>query len=59
MIPKFVTNFFNLFKKEESAGERMERWDKENSEIQRLNDLHEKASKTKTRKKSKPVTYNF
>ena len=60
MIPNFILNFFKIFKKEESAGERMERWEKEKAEMQRLNELHEKASKNKTRKiKSKPVNYNF
>ena len=59
MIPNFITKFFNLFKKDESASERMGRREKENAEMQRLNELHEKASKTKTKKKSKPVTYNF
>ena len=59
MIPNFITKFFNLFKKDESASERMGRREKENAEMQRLNELHEKASNTKTKKKSKPVTYNF
>ena len=53
-----------LFKKEETPMERMQRWEKENAEVQRLNELHEKASKNRTPKKkkkskSKPVNYNF
>ncbi len=49
-----------LFKKEESTIARIRRMEKENAEIQRLNELHEKASKDRTpKKKKKPVTYNF
>ena len=55
-----IQKFKNLFKKEESAIERIRRWDKENAEIQRLNELHEKARKPYKRKKgSKPVTYSL
>ena len=49
----------DLFKKEESTIARIRRMEKENAEIQRLNELHEKASKDRTPKKKKPVTYNF
>ena len=41
----------NLFKKEESTIDRIRRWDKENEEIQRLNELHEKARKLYKRKR--------
>ena len=54
-----LQKFMAFFKKEETPMERMQRWEKENEEIQRLNELHEKASKDKTPKKKKPVTYNF
>jgi hypothetical protein len=55
-----LQKFKSLFKKEESALARIRRMEKENAEIQRLNELHEKASKDKTpKKKRKPVTYNF
>ena len=47
-----------LFKKEESTIARIRRMEKENAEIQRLNELHEKASKDRKPKKRKPVTYN-
>jgi hypothetical protein len=56
----FIQKFLDLFKKEESTMERIRKMEKENSEIQRLNELHEKASKDRTpKKKRKPVTYNF
>jgi hypothetical protein len=55
-----LQKFKGLFKKEETPMERMQRWEKENAEIQRLNELHEKASKDKTpKKKSKPVNYTL
>ena len=50
--------FKNLFKKEESAIDRIRRWDREKEEIQRLKE-HEKARKPSKRKKSKPVTYSL
>ena len=45
---------FELFslKGEEPEHKRLERWDKESSEIQRLNDLHEKARKPYKRKRA-------
>jgi hypothetical protein len=51
----------DLFKKEESTIARIRKMEKENAEIQRLNELHEKASKNRTlkKKKSKPVNYTF
>ena len=59
-MANFLQKFMGLFKKEETPMERMQRWEKENAEIQRLNELHEKASKDRTpKKKKKPVTYNF
>jgi hypothetical protein len=49
-----------FFKGEEPEHKRLERWDKENTEMQRLNELHEKARKPYKRKKgSKPVTYSL
>jgi len=50
-----------FFKKEETTMERIKRMEKENAEVQRMNELHEKASKNRTpkKKKSKPVNYNF
>ena len=56
-----VQKFMGLFKKEETPMERMQRWEKENKEIQRLNESHEKASKNRTpkKKKSKPVNYTL
>ena len=60
-MANFLENFLGLFKKEETTMERIKRMEKENAEVQRLNELHEKASKnrTKKKKKSKPVNYNF
>ena len=57
----FIQKFMGLFKKEETPMERMQRWEKENAEVQRLNELHEKASKNRTpkKKKSKPVNYTL
>ena len=60
-MANFIQKFINLFKKEDQEEKRRE---KENTEIQRLNELHEKASKNRTKKKktkskSKPVNYNF
>jgi hypothetical protein len=57
----FIQKFLDLFKKEETTLARIRKMEKENAEIQRLNELHEKASKDRTpkKKKSKPVTYNF
>ena len=60
-MANFIQKFINLFKKEDREGKRRE---KENTEIQRLNELHEKDSKNRTKKKkkkskSKPVNYNF
>ena len=57
----FIQKFMGLFKKEESTIARIRRMEKENAEVQRLNELHEKASKNRTpkKKKSKPVNYNF
>ena len=56
----YLRKFLDLFKKEESTIARIRRMEKENAEIQRLNELHEKASKDRTpKKKKKPVTYNF
>ena len=52
-MANFIQEFINLFKKEEPEHKRLERWDKENTEIQRLNDLHEKARKPYKRKKKK------
>ena len=57
-----LQKFKSLFKKEETTMERMERWGKENAEVQKQNELHEKASKNRTKKKkkkSKPINYNF
>ena len=56
-----LQKFKGLFKKEETPMERMQRWEKENAEVQRLNELHEKASKNRTpkKKKSKPVNYTL
>ena len=60
-MENYLQKFLGLFKKEESTLARIRRMEKENSEIQRLNELHEKASKNRTlkKKKSKPVNYNF
>jgi len=60
-MANLLQKFLGLFKKEESTLARIRRMEKENAEIQRLNELHEKASKDRTpkKKKSKPVTYNF
>tara|TARA_B100000809_G_scaffold255341_1_gene293724 strand:- start:124 stop:306 length:183 start_codon:yes stop_codon:yes gene_type:complete len=58
-MANLLQKFVNLFKKEEPEHKRLERWDKDNTEIQRLNDLHEKARKPYKRKKSKPVTYSL
>ena len=59
-MANLLQKFRDLFKKEESTIARIRRMEKENAEIQRLNELHEKASKDKTpKKKRKPVTYNF
>ena len=62
MIPNFITKFFNLFKKKESTLQRMERWEAENKETERLKELHKSARSQEVlikKKKSKPVTYNF
>jgi hypothetical protein len=59
-MANLLQKFRDLFKKEESTIDRIRRMEKENAEIQRLNELHEKASKDKPpKKKRKPVTYNF
>ena len=59
-MENYLQKFLGLFKKEESTLARIRRMEKENAEIQRLNELHEKASKDKPpKKKRKPVTYNF
>ena len=59
-MENYLQKFMGLFKKEESTLARIRRMEKENAEIQRLNELHEKASKDKPpKKKRKPVTYNF
>ena len=60
-MANFIQKFMSLFKKEDQEKKMQE---KENAEIQRLNELHEKASKNRTKKKkkkskSKPVNYNF
>ena len=57
-MENYLQKFMGLFKKEESTIARIRRMEKENAEIQRLNELHEKASKDRKPKK-KPVTYNF
>jgi hypothetical protein len=59
-MENYLQKFLGLFKKEESTLARI-MMEKENDEIQRLNELHEKASKNRTlkKKKRKPVTYNF
>jgi len=59
-MANLLQKFMGLFKKEESTIARIRRMEKENAEIQRLNELHEKASKDRTpKKKKKSVTYNF
>ena len=60
-MANLLQKFLGLFKKEESTIARIRRMEKENAEVQRLNELHEKASKNRTpkKKKSKPVNYTL
>tara|TARA_Y100000296_G_scaffold74271_1_gene92604 strand:+ start:373 stop:540 length:168 start_codon:yes stop_codon:yes gene_type:complete len=50
-MANLLQKFVKFLKGGEPEHKRLERWDKENTEMQRLNELHEKARKPYKRKK--------